>query len=131
MVEAPTGRRSVPICIRFLTAARCDAGEVDAGMLEERLVLGGEEGVDHPAGHGGNRNEDPLFGGEFGEKSPVSRVDAAHHRRLVVGELGVVGQVAAIVVEKPYNAPAGEKPDDDDQQSQYADRLQNTHLDRD
>ena len=114
-----------------LDRRRRDAGEVDAGMFEERLVLGGDEGADDPPGHGRDRNEDPLFSGEFGEKPTVSGMDPAHHRGFVVGELGMVREIAAIAVEQPDHAAAGEKPDDDEQQSQYADRLQNAHVDRD
>ena len=95
-----------------------DPGWIDPGMLEERLVLGRDEGVDHPARHGGDRDEDPLFRRELGEQSAVSGMDSAHHGRFVVGELGVVRQTAAIGVEQPYDTAAGEKPDDDENRSQ-------------
>ena len=71
-----------------------DAGEVEAAVLVEALVLGGQERGDHQLGHDVDRHEDAPLAGVFGHQAAVVRVDARHHRRLVFGEAVIVGQIA-------------------------------------
>ena len=98
MPEAPSGR--LPGLVTLAIAARDDADEVDAGMGEEALVLGGDEGLHQALGHGGDRHEHALLLGVFGEQPAVGGVEARHRRRLVVGELLVVGQAMAEMPEQ-------------------------------
>jgi hypothetical protein len=65
---------------------------VDARMLVERLVLSRQEGVDEPFGHRTDWHEQPSFAGVFADQRAIAGMDARHHRRLVPGELLVVGQ---------------------------------------
>ena len=77
-----------------------EADEVDAGMGEEALVLGGDEGLQDALGHGGDGHEDALFLRVLCEKPAVGGVEARDGRRLVVGELLVVGQAVAEMPEQ-------------------------------
>jgi hypothetical protein len=63
------------------------AGEVEAAVLVEALVLGRDEGVDHQPRHRLDRQIEPALAGVFGEQLPVSRVHASHHRGLIVLKL--------------------------------------------
>jgi hypothetical protein len=76
------------------------ADEIDAGMGEEALVLGRDEGFQHALGHGGDRHEHPLLAGIFGEQPAIGGIEARGDRRLVVGELLVIGQTVAEVPEQ-------------------------------
>ena len=69
------------------------AGEVDAAVLVEVLVLGREERVGDEFWHRLDRQiEAPLLG-IFAEQRTVGRMDARHHRRLVILKLRIVRQV--------------------------------------
>ena len=57
-----------------------DAGEVDAAVLVEILVLGGDEGIDDKLGHGLDRNVEPPLARVFGEQRSVGGVHPRHHR---------------------------------------------------
>ena len=76
------------------------ADEVDAGMGEEALVLGGDEGFQHALGHGGHRHEHALLARILGQQAAVGGIKARGDRRLVVGKLLVVGQAVAEVPEQ-------------------------------
>ena len=66
---------------------------VNAHMLVEILVLGGQEGTRHQLRHGADRHIEAPLAGIFRDKAAVRGVDARHHRRLVIGELGMIRQV--------------------------------------
>ncbi len=70
---------------------------VDAAVLVEVLVLGRQEGRDDDLRHRLDRQVQPALAGVLGQQRAVRRVDAGHHRRLVIGERGVVGQVLAVL----------------------------------
>ena len=99
MPEAPSGR--LPGLVRLAIDGAAEADEVDAGMGEEALVLGGDEGLQDALGHGGDRHEDALFLRVLCEKPAVGGVEARDGRGLVVGELLVVGQAVAEMPEQP------------------------------
>ena len=48
----------------------------------------------------GARQVEAALARVFGEQAAVRSVDARHHRRLVVGELGVVGQVLLVLPDE-------------------------------
>src|SRR5262249_28637327 len=69
-----------------------DAGEVDAAVLVEILVLGRDEGVDDELGHCLDRSVEPPLARIFGEQRSVGGMHPRHHRGLIVLQLGVVRQ---------------------------------------
>ena len=71
-----------------------DALHVEAAVLVEILVLGGDEGIDDAGRDGGDRHVDAPLAREFRDQRAVIGVDAGHHRRLVFGEHLVVRQLA-------------------------------------
>ena len=77
------------------------AGIVDAAMLVEILVLGGEERVDHQLRNRLDRQIQPAFLGIFGEQRAVRGMDARHHRRLVILKLRIVGQILGEMPDQP------------------------------
>ena len=81
-----------------------EAEEVDARMAVEILVLGRKERLDDPAGHGFDRHENAPLAGIFAEQASIAGMNAGHHRRLVIGELLVVGQPATEMVQSPKDA---------------------------
>ncbi len=94
------------------------AHRIDAAMLVEILVLGGQEGVDHPLRHGADRHEGALLHRIFGDQAAVAGIDAGGDRRLVMGQLVIVRQIVAIVPEQAQHASRG----DDGQKKQGADQ---------
>jgi hypothetical protein len=80
---------------------------VDARVPVEVLVLGRQEGVDDKLGHGVDRHVEAPLAGIFRDQAAVRGMDAGHHRRLVIGELGVIRQVLRIEPEsigQPHGA---------------------------
>ena len=77
------------------------AREVDAAMLVEVLVLGGEERVDDHLRHRLDRQIQPALLGVFAEQRAVGRMDARHHRRLVILQLRIVRQVLGKMPDQP------------------------------
>ncbi len=75
------------------------AGQVDAEMGIEILVLGRKERLDHHGRNGFDRLEQSPFTREFGEQHAVCGMHARRHRRLIVHQHRIVGQ---IVVEQRY-----------------------------
>ena len=69
------------------------AGEVDAAVLVEILVLGREERVDDEFRNRLDRQIEPALLGVFAEQRAVGGMDARHHRRLVILKLRIVRQV--------------------------------------
>ena len=104
MVEAPCGRRLVPKFCSIEHAGARHAGEVDAAMLVEILVFGGEERVDHQLRHRLDRQIEPALLGVFGEQRAVGGVHARHHRRLVILQLRIVRQVLRVMPDQPGDA---------------------------
>ncbi len=84
-----------------------DAFEVDAVVRVEVLVLGRDEGFLHQGGDRRGRQVQAALVGIFGEHRAVAGVDAGHHRRLVVLELGVVRQILLVLVRerRPRRSP--------------------------
>ena len=62
-------------------------------MGEEGLVFRRDEGIDQLARHLVGGHEEPALLGIFGQQRAVRRMDAGHHRRLVLRELLVVGKI--------------------------------------
>ena len=83
-------------------------------MGVEILVLGGEKSLDHPSGNRLDRHEDALLDRIFREKLTVARLQPRHGRRLVGGQLAVVGKLPAIMVEHRQHGDAA-----DDTQHQH------------
>ncbi len=77
------------------------AGEVDAAMLVEVLVLGREERVDHQLRNRLDRQVQAAFLGIFAEQRAIGGVDARHHRRLVILKLRIVRQVLGEMPDQP------------------------------
>ena len=69
-----------------------DAGEIDAAVLVEILVLGSDEGVDDEFGYRLNGDIEPPLARIFGQQRAVRGVHARHDRRLIVLQLGIVRQ---------------------------------------
>ena len=69
------------------------AGEVDAAVLVEVLVFGGEERVDHELWNRLDRQIEPALLGIFAEQRAVGGVHARHDRRLIILKLRVVRKV--------------------------------------
>ena len=88
-----------------------DAVEVDAGMLVEILVLRRDEGVGDELRYRLDRQVEPPLLGVFGEQRAVGGMHPRHHRRLVILQLRIVGQVLG---EMPQQA--GDRGDPDDEQ---------------
>ena len=98
MPEAPSGPLARVGEVGDDGAAQAD--EIDAGMGEEALVLGGDEGLQDALGHGGDGHEHALFLRVLCEKPAVGGIEARDRRGLVVGELLVVGQAVAEMPEQ-------------------------------
>ena len=77
-----------------------DAEHVDPRMAVEILVLGGKECLDQALGDRLDRHEDPLLLRVLGHQAAVGGVDPGDGRRLIVGQLTIVGQIAAVAVEQ-------------------------------
>ncbi len=90
------GAAQPPAVHRRVVERRHDAARVEAVVLVEVLVLGRDEGILHPVGDLVDRREDPSLAGELVHEPALSGIDPAERRRLVVLELGVVGQVLAV-----------------------------------
>ncbi len=109
IVEAP--------CTRFDALQEHEAGAQDALGIEaamgiEILVLGGDEGVLDQRRNGRRRQIKTTLARIFGQKAAVGGVNARHHRRLVILQLGIVGQ---ILLELPdHGGDDGRRDDEDD-----------------
>ena len=88
-----------------------DALGVDAAVGIEILVLGGDEGVLDQRRNGRRGQIETPLARVFGQQAAVGGVNARHHRRLVVLQLGVVGQV---LLELPDDGGDDRRRDDED-----------------
>ena len=104
IVDAPCGRRLEPKFCAYDHGRARHAGEVDAAMLVEVLVLGREERVGDEFWHRLDRQiEAPLLG-VFAEQRTVGRMHARHHRRLVILKLRIVRQVPGEIPDPARDA---------------------------
>jgi len=71
---------------------------IETAVGVEILVLGGDERVLDQIRNRRRRQIETAFAGIFGQQAAVRGVDARHHRRLIVLELGVVGQILLVFV---------------------------------
>src|SRR5262249_58427245 len=77
-----------------------DAGEVDAAVFVEILVLGRDESVDDELGHRLDRNIEPPLARIFREQRAVGGMHPRHDRGLIVLQLRVVRQGLGIVPQQ-------------------------------
>ncbi len=80
-----------------------DAVKIEAGVLVEILVLGGDERLLDAVGNRLDRQVEPALVGVLGHQLAVVGVDARRHRRLVLGEHVVVRQVRGQPGDVPGN----------------------------
>ncbi len=80
------------------------AGEIDAAMLVEILVLGSQEGVGDQFWNRLDRQIQPAFPGIFAKQLAVSRMNARHDRRLIGLKLRIVRQVLGEMPQQPGHA---------------------------
>ena len=76
-----------------------EAGDVDAGMVVEILVLGRQERRLDAVRHGLDRQIEAPLARELAHQRAVGGMDARRHRRLVAGQHFVVGQVLGQVAD--------------------------------
>ena len=69
-------------------------------MFKEILVLGGEERVDHQFWNRLDRQIQPALLGIFAEQRAVGGMDAGHHRRLVILQLRIIGQILGVMPDQ-------------------------------
>jgi hypothetical protein len=104
-----------------------DRQEIEAVVIVEVLVLGGDEGVDDPFRDHLDRHEDPLFDGELGQDAPVAGVHAGHRRRVVVRKLIVIRQIAPVDIEHVDHADAAGDRQDQRQREQRGKQSHHLH----
>ena len=105
-----------------------DADEIDAGVGEEALILGRDEGLGHQLGHGGNRYEHALLASVLGKQSAIRRIQARHRQRLVVGQLLVVGQSVAEMPEQARHGAGSHDEDGGGEGQQDFEEVEHGHL---
>ena len=116
------------IALHIEQAGADDAAEVEAVVLVEVLVFGGEEGVDHHLRHGLDRNVEAALRRIFGDQRAVARMHARHHRRLVVLQLRVVRQVLGEMPEQARaRADADQEQDGPGREQKSAEAQQQSH----
>ena len=72
--------------LRRIDGAAQDTEIIEAGMIEELLVLGGDEGLDNVVRNGLDGHEDTVFVGKFGDERAVPGMHPRGDRRLIVGK---------------------------------------------
>ena len=77
------------------------AFRIDADVVVEILVFGGDERLFHQLRNGGTRQEQAAFTRIFGEDRAVAGVQPCRHWRLVVAQLGCVGQILGKIIDQP------------------------------
>jgi hypothetical protein len=90
--------------LRIQNGGARHAGEVDAAMLVEVLVFGGEERVDDQLRNRLDRQIEAALLGVFAEQRAIRRVDARHDRRLVILKLRIVRQVLGEMPDRAGDA---------------------------
>ena len=103
-----------------------DAGEVDAAVLVEVLVLRRDEGVDDELRHRLDREVESPLPRIFGQQRAVGRVHPRHHRGLVVLQLGIVRQRLRVVPQQPGRARDPDDEYDRPGREQQADEAQHS-----
>jgi hypothetical protein len=104
---------------------------VDAVMAVEILVLGGEKGSDHPFRDDPDGHENTSLGGIFGEQPAVAGEYARRNRRLVIGELLVIREVAAEIPNRqPRHRAADHRQQDRADKNETDDSGQGTQTTR-
>jgi hypothetical protein len=88
------------------------------------LVLGGDEGPDDQARHRADRHENAPLERVFGEQPAVARLNARHGRRLVVGELLIIGQADAVFPQHGEQAAATQYREEHERQRAADDPLE-------
>ena len=101
-----------------------DAGEVDAAVLVEILVLGRDEGVGDELGHRLDRNIEPPLARIFGEQRAVGGVHPRHYRGLIVLQLGIVRQRLRVVPQQAGRRRDGGNEYDRSRREQQAEEAQ-------
>jgi hypothetical protein len=103
------------------TGAHVDPGRshdrdvVDAGVLEETAVLGGDERQADVVGERAHGHEYPLFLRDFGDLPALAVVHEAREVGLVVGDVVEIGEVAQEVEVDERAARPGSKGDQERQ----------------
>jgi len=101
-----------------------NAEKVDAAVLVEVLVLGGDEGVDDERRHRLDRNVEAPLARVFGEQRTVGGMDPRHHRGLVILQLRIVGQRFGIMPEQARRPRDRDHEHDGSRREQEADEAQ-------
>ena len=96
-----------------------DGQRIDAAVAVEILVLGRQEGVDHPPGDRVDRHEDPLFRGVFGQQPAVACMHPGDRGRLVAGKLLVIRQVPGEFLQQEQR----QDPGGQDRQHRHAEEV--------
>ena len=113
MVEAPI--LWSPTLPQIREGRAQDALNVEAAMLVEALVFGGENASISALGNGGTRHINAPLTRELGDKLAIICMDARQHGRLVFGEPLVVRQILGDLPEdETHSTRPGEKHDDAD-----------------
>src|SRR5204862_5579389 len=125
------GTTAAAVLLRVEHRGARDAGEVDAAVLVEILVLGGDEGVDDELGNRLDRDIESPLARVFGEQRAVGGVHPRHDRGFVVLQLGVIRQRLRVVPQQAgcrrdrdneYDRPGGEQQTEEAQQKSHARR---------
>jgi hypothetical protein len=105
-----------------------DAGEVEAVVLIEVLVLRRDEGVDHHLRDGLDWDVEPALRCVFGDQRTIGRMHARHHRRLVVLQLRVIREILGEMPEQACGgANANQEHDRADSKQEAAKAQQKSH----
>ncbi len=120
------GMAAGAVVLHVIEGGARDAGEIEAAVLVEVLVLGRHEGVLDEVRHRLDRDIEPAFLGVFGEQRAVGRVHARHHRRLVVLQLRIVRQVLGKMPHHAGNARHAHHEQDGAGGEQEAEEAQQT-----
>ncbi len=101
-----------------------DAVNVDAGMLIEVLVFGGDEGIGDEFRDRLDRQIEAALIGVFGQQRAVGGMHPRHHRRLVVLELRVVRQILGIMPQQARGRGHADDEHDRPRREQKAEEAQ-------
>ena len=93
-----------------------EARNIDAAMLEEMLVLGRQEGLDHDRRDFVVGHEDPALLRELADQGPVPGIDPRRRRRAIVGQFARIGQIMEQIgrVQRDNHADERHKAEDPD-----------------
>ncbi len=92
-----------------------DALDVEAAMLVEALVFGGQKRIDQALRDGATRHINAPLTRELGDKLAIICMDSRQHGRLVFGEPLVVRQILGdLPKDETHSTRPGEKHDEAD-----------------